>query len=289
MSPLGPSPYESMKTWRVIETGCLDCYFNMAIDEALFESFAPVAGAPVLRIYGWRTPAFSIGYSRNPQDELYLDKCQADNIDFVRRITGGGVIFHNNELTYSIVCSKDDLGVQGFSKEAYKRLCSFILRTYRNLGLDAEYSMRESARRKSGWFCFAERERYDILINKKKIGGNAQRRRREVIFQHGSIPLKSDMPKALKFVKNAKDIRSREITSLTEELGRPAKFEDLSRLLVESFKETFGNKVSKTGLSEKEKELSRFLLNEKYSTKEWNFYRDASRHGNAPGIKTRVA
>ena len=255
----------------------------MAIDEALLEAYDPARRSPVLRIYGWKPQAFSIGYSQDPRDELDLDKCRTERIDFVRRITGGGVIFHKSELTYSIVCSKEDLEFSAFSKEAYRMLCSFIVKAYQDLGLQAEYSLQESTRQSRGWFCFTERERYDILINGKKIGGNAQRRKKSIIFQHGSIPLGSDINQALPLLRNCLKIDKTKITSLSEALGKDISYNRLKNLLIESFKQTFGVDITEKGLNQRERTISRMLLKEKYTKEGWNLYRDAG------SSKARVA
>ncbi len=265
-----------MKRWRVIDTGYLDCYTNMAIDEALLKRYDPARELPVLRIYGWKPRAFSIGYSQNPEVELDLDKCRTARIDFARRITGGGAIFHKNELTYSIVCSKEDLELSTFSKEAYRVLCSFIVKTYQNLGLFAEYSLQETLRQGRNWFCFTEREKYDIIVNGKKIGGNAQRRKKDRIFQHGSIPIRSDLKQALSLLRNCPKVDKSKITSLSEVLGQDISYSRLKSLLIESFKQTFKVDITENGLSPEERTLTRLLLNEKYAKEEWNLYRDVS-------------
>ncbi len=263
-----------MKRWRVIDTGYLDCYSNMAIDEALLKEYDLVSGIPALRIYGWNPQALSIGYSQDPRKELDIDKCRAEGIDFVRRMTGGGVIFHKNELTYSIVCKEEDLDFSAFSKEIYRTLCSFIVRAYQELGLKSEYALQETTKRPNGWFCFTERERYDILVNKKKIGGNAQKRKRGTIFQHGSIPIQSDLAQALPLLLNPPIIDKIRVTSLSEALNRDISYNELKSLLIESFRLTFNVGISVYGLSKREKELSVRLLNEKYKKEEWNLHRD---------------
>ena len=266
-----------MKTWRVIDTGYLGCHFNMAIDEALLEAYdSAEERMPVLRIYGWDPQAFSIGYFQNPDDELDLDRCRIEGIDFVRRITGGGVIFHKSELTYSIVCREQDLSARTFYKETYRFLCSFIVEAYKSLGLEAEYALQETARQSKSWFCFANRERYDILINGKKIGGNAQRRKKGMIFQHGSIPLKSDLNKALLLLRDSSAIDKANITSLSDALGQDISYNRLRDLLIKSFKQTFNVDIAREGLSKREEALSEHLLEEKYKREEWNLYRNAS-------------
>jgi len=264
-----------MNRCRLIDTGSLDCYSNMAIDEALLEAYGIEGSLPVLRIYGWKPAAFSIGYSQDPGNELNLNRCKNAGISFVRRFTGGGVIFHKDELTYSIVCKREDLGISAFSKEAYKVLCLFIIKAYKSLGLCAEYCLRETTRQDKSWFCFSERERYDILINGKKLGGNAQRRRKDIIFQHGSIPLKSHIEQAVPMLRGCPKIDRAKATSLSHALGRDIGYKSLKDTLIKSFKQVFNSDILESSLSQREISLARTLLNEKYIKKEWNLYRDA--------------
>ncbi len=180
-----------MKTWRLIENGSADGITNMAVDRTLFESFVP--GKPVFRLYQWQPAAITIGRFQDRYD-LILENCEEDGIAVIKRMTGGGAILHHNELTYSLVCEQNDIG--SFSvKDSYRILCDFLLETYRVLGLDAAFALthpRPTLGEKSA-VCFAGTEKYDIEINGKKIGGNAQLRHRKIIFQHGSIPLDSDL------------------------------------------------------------------------------------------------
>src|SRR6476660_2004850 len=73
---------------------------NMAIDEALLES----AAVPSIRFYGWQSPALSFGYFGRFSDVAIY----AGERDLVRRWTGGGIVFHGNDLTYSIVIPASD-------------------------------------------------------------------------------------------------------------------------------------------------------------------------------------
>lgn len=181
-------------TWRLIDTGPLSGPENMAIDEALLNCFVPDSSLPTLRLYGWTPPAFSCGRFQKPEEILQLAECRKDNIPVVRRITGGGVIYHAGELTYSLVCPvavlPDNRNVRG----AFFHLTAFLLDFYRSLGLapcHAAHYYRDG--RPLGVrtpLCFAGTESCDILLGGKKIGGNAQRRLKETVFQHGSIPLR---------------------------------------------------------------------------------------------------
>ena len=179
--------------WRFRDDGAAPGLQNMEEDRGLFESFVPERDLPVFRFYRWSPPAISLGRFQAAEKVLDLARCREDNLAVVRRITGGGAILHDDELTYSLVCSREDIG-GGNVKESYRRLCAFILEAYRSLGLNAAFArdagLPRSVLGEKNPVCFAGLELFDVTVDGRKIGGNAQRRRRGVIFQHGSIPLR---------------------------------------------------------------------------------------------------
>ncbi|MCF7872905.1 MAG: lipoate--protein ligase family protein [Candidatus Omnitrophica bacterium] len=181
-----------MDKWRFLDSGYGDPHRNMAFDRALFGSYLPAESRPVFRIYQWDKPAISLGRFQKAEKVLNLESCRKDNISIVKRITGGGAIYHNrDELTYSLVCAAKFFPASSV-KDSYQKITNFILKTYRSLGFFAQYAKDCQKRKKElgavSDFCFSGWQDYDILIDGKKIGGNAQKRKRAVIFQHGSIP-----------------------------------------------------------------------------------------------------
>ncbi|MDD5505124.1 MAG: lipoate--protein ligase family protein [Candidatus Omnitrophica bacterium] len=262
-----------MKKWRLLDSGPNDNYTNMAVDEALLEGFASSSSAPILRIYTWHPEAFSIGLSQDPAIELDLEKCAESRLSFVRRMTGGGVIFHADELTYSIVCAQHTLGKKCFAKETYRNLCSFIINAYKDMGLGAQFSLIRDNPPKTGWVCFRERERYDIIINGKKIGGNAQRRKRDIIFQHGSIPIKSCRGRFAEFLNIKNNYQGDESYSLSQALGKQVSYNYLKGFILDAFKKSFNAELIPSKMNPHESCLADSLLRLKYTTKEWNFYR----------------
>jgi len=254
-----------MTTWRLIDTGLLDGPANMAVDEALLDCFDPTNSLPVLRLYGWSPPAFSIGRFQDAAAILNLDKCREAGIPVVRRITGGGLIYHAEELTYAIVCAPRQIPPAPSVKDSFRVLTSFIFRFYGKMGLDARYAVDHNP---SGTrlgtrspLCFAGRETYDILVEGKKIGGNAQRRLKNVIFQHGSIPLRNCLAIATPFVREIPP-------SLTEETGALADFgvsislEEIKGLLLEALCESLATAVTPGELTADEAALAKRLLTE---------------------------
>ncbi len=261
-----------MSSWRLVESGYNDPYTNMAVDEAILQSYSAGIVPPTLRVYGWNPPAISLGYFQNAEQILNIDKCEKMGVNFVRRITGGEAIFHQNELTYSIFCSKKDLDMPQSVKEDFKKITGFLIAMYKSLGLDAGFFLDTGASLSSS-FCFAKNNTFDISIGGRKIGGNAQKRTKNVIFQHGSILLEFKLEKIRPFFREDLQKAANRIISLNEALGRDLDFKEGCDLLVESFKDTFSIDLIKSGLSEKEQEDSCLLRERKYRTLEWNVNR----------------
>lgn len=252
----------------------LDPYENMAIDEALLQNYI-YTQRPVFRIYTWRPSAFSVGFSQKIRKALNIEHCRRNSIDFVRRLTGGTIIFHSQEITYSLVCSQSDIGESVNVKESFKILCSFLFYFYRRLRLEPVFAadLPEHKRGRSS-FCFAACEDYDIVIGNKKIGGNAQRRKRDIIFQHGSIPLSLDFSGFSKFLNDDFPNLSRDTAGLSPLLPEKKYAQnDLIELLKKSFKSAFGCEFDRAGISQKEKQMASELKVNKYRTERWNLRR----------------
>lgn len=237
---------------RLIRTQPLDGYMNMALDEALFiSSIASPSPAITARLYEWRPAAFSFGVSQKISDIFDVGQCRKKGIGCVRRMTGGGIIFHDDEITYSIIVPEAVPVQRRPVPESFRALCAFLIVFYRKLGLKAHFAVDEPYKGAFGAhtaFCLAGREKYDILIDGKKIGGNAQKRVRGHIFQHGSIPT----------------------AALAGFLGAVPARERLFGMLFESLKEAFPMPVKMQDPTGGEWKLAAQLKEEKYQTEAWN-------------------
>lgn len=243
---------------------------NMATDEYLI-SYYENTGIPALRLYGWDPPGITIG--RNQDCSIInRENCAPDRVNFVRRITGGGAIFHDRELTYSVVYRDKDIGNEGLSiRESFEKLNLFILGMYRRLGFHAVYakdSLKYINGRGIAPFCFAGNEEFDIIINNKKIGGNARRKCGDVILQHGSIPVKVNREKLRRYFNY--DTGSENFTSLNELSGRDVSAEEIAEALIRSFTESFAFELAAEGLNNTEKKIIYRIIKTKYSKAEWN-------------------
>ncbi len=156
---------------------------NMAIDEALLQS----ATVPTARFYRWDHPALSFGYFGKFADvSTYQSKR-----DIVRRWTGGGIVFHGDDLTYSIVIPASSAVFCESSISIYERTHAAIRAALTRNGEKAELSPGVddcgSTVNSAGAMCFTNPVRSDVIRNGQKIAGAAQRRNRAGLLQQGSI------------------------------------------------------------------------------------------------------
>ncbi|MFH2138681.1 MAG: biotin/lipoate A/B protein ligase family protein [Candidatus Omnitrophota bacterium] len=276
-----------MTKWRLLLSRSKDPYTNMAIDEAILKSYSQGQSSPTLRIYGWSPESISLGYFQKANKVLKVDQCLNHGVLFVRRITGGEAIYHGSDLTYSIICSKNDLGLPESVKESFKLIASFLIGAYKKHGLDACFSVEDEERenyfdikqKKRSDFCFATNQDFDITIAGRKIGGNAQKRRRDIIFQHGSIPLHLDLNRVSLFLREELDGVEERIVSLSSAAGKIIDFDGFSAVLIDSFQETFGLKLTLGELTAEEKQKAAELRKNKYANGDWNFYADTQKAG----------
>lgn len=163
---------------------------NMAVDEALLET----AKIPSIRFYHWASPALSFGYFGKFADVA----AHAIKHDLVRRWTGGGIVFHGDDLTYSIVIPSSDPAFAESSvliyENVHRALCDAIAAKgdcpeLADVAAVSDHQSETSAtvgdRRYSD--CFANPVRADVMLNGHKIAGAAQRRTRRGLLQQGSI------------------------------------------------------------------------------------------------------
>ncbi|MCX5668816.1 MAG: lipoate--protein ligase family protein [Candidatus Omnitrophica bacterium] len=230
-----------MKSFRLIRSGALSVASNMALDEKIFKRYLE-DGIGVLRLYRWQSPSFTYGFSQVPESQIDLSACATDGVEVAKRITGGGILFHDDEITYSFVCSKSDVGEPQGVFIDYRNICKFLLRFYESLGLTAVFALEALGFRDRcapHELCCAAHEKYDIVIGAKKIGGNAQKRNRQAIFQHGSIPCSVNWDFVRKYADSLPKDISTNVTTLSDELRAVPEKDMLEQKLIDAFAHTF--------------------------------------------------
>lgn len=251
--------------WRLIDTGTGSAAWNMAVDEALLEGFGE-NDLPILRLYGWEN-ALSFGRFSKPRSCIDVERVEQQHLPCVRRLSGGGVLVHGGDLSYSIVLPRGVLKEKNV-KENYRYLCRFLIRLYEKMGLKGEFAQDLGAEINHSDICLAGHEPYDILIGGKKMGGNAQRYTARTLFQHGTIPITLDDTLFEPFFREESGLKR---SAALENLGVTVTRQALAEMAVESFCETFETTLLPGGLSAGEAQRARELLAQKYLNERWTF------------------
>jgi lipoate-protein ligase A len=162
----------------------------MALDEALLRA-EPVV--PTLRTYAWEPWSLSLGYFQ-PARRAEIDRVTAAGYGLVRRMTGGGAIFHGDELTYSVVWPLDRPGIPRDTVGAYRLFHGLLARALKRLGVPAEPRggrklLSDTAAGRDEFWCFYHSVPFDLAAGGRKLVGSAQRRTARGFLLHGSIPL----------------------------------------------------------------------------------------------------
>ncbi|MDP2077768.1 MAG: lipoate--protein ligase family protein [Sulfuricurvum sp.] len=253
-------------TWRLIDSGSETAQSNMAIDEALLNCYKE-GDMPIMRLYGWED-SLSFGRFSTLSKSLNTHKVQSENIPCVRRMSGGGILLHGGDLSYTLIIPRDWLKGTGV-KESYHYLCGFLISLYKKMGYQAHFARDLKLDEIPSEICLAGLEAYDIVIKGKKIGGNAQRYTRHTLFQHGSIPMRIN---EVFFNELFSGDAGLDKMATLQQLGTPILYEDLSLLVQEAFCETFEVKLVPDTLSESEQRHAKQLQAEKYSQERWNLH-----------------
>jgi lipoate-protein ligase A len=169
----------------VLNSGKCDAAFNMALDEALLENVSQL-GKPVLRFYGWIEPAATFGYFQKFSEV----ECATQLRPLIRRPTGGGIVPHDADWTYSFIVPPNHEWYALKAIESYRRIHEWIQNVFTKLKIETE--LAPCCKKSLPGQCFVGHEKFDLLWHGKKIAGAAQRRNKSGLLIQGSVqsPLK---------------------------------------------------------------------------------------------------
>ncbi|MBR2376159.1 MAG: lipoate--protein ligase [Clostridia bacterium] len=236
-----------MENFQFVISSSNDPYFNLASEEYLLKQ------KKGYYIYLWiNSPSVIIGSNQNTLLEVNLKNAESKGVKVVRRITGGGAVYHDyNNVCYSIIAPFDA------SENNYVKFTAPVISFLNSLGVKAEFSGRN-----------------DITVSGKKISGNAQVIYKDRLLHHGTLLFNSDLD-ALKEVlvenklkmesKGVKSIRAR-VTNILEHLPNPISCNKFFNLLVEHFKKD----LPVYSFTKEDIININSLIENKYSTYEWN-------------------
>ena len=239
---------------RYIKNPSTNPYYNMAFDEYCLESL-PI-DEPVFFLWQNR-PAVIVGFNQEVNTEVNLDYLKENGIDLVRRVTGGGAVYHDLEnLNYTIVGRSEDL------ERDYPEYASLLAKTLQTLGVPATLSGRN-----------------DILVEGRKVSGFAKRVCKNRLMVHGTLMYNVDVdvlthvlnPSTTKLQsKGIASVRSR-VANLCEYLPEIPNIQTFSQRL----EEILSNNYTDTEYQLTETDLANIqrLTDKKFATWEWNYGR----------------
>jgi lipoate-protein ligase A len=168
------------QSWRLLRSGARPAAENMALDEVLLEA-APQLGLPVLRLYQWTEAAATFGYFQRFAEVERMTRLRP----LVRRPTGGGLVPHEADWTYSLIFPPAHSWHRLKAVESYRQLHQWIQEAFGKAGFGTELS--PGTPKESAGQCFTGAERFDLVWHDRKIAGAAQRRTRQGLLIQGSI------------------------------------------------------------------------------------------------------
>lgn len=232
--------------------------WNMAVDETLLES-AAVGGGFSLRFYRWREPTLSLGYFQQYDDRRQHNA--SGNCPVVRRATGGGVILHDREVTYSIVVPPGHHLAQKHLT-LYEAMHAALVDVLADHGVNASLCPGESREknRTEPFLCFQRRSPGDVLMSDVKIAGSAQRRSRKAVLQHGSVLL-------------ARSPAAPELPGIAEAAAISLSFDQLTQAWLQKLAATLSIEWLPGALTDLEQRRAIDLARDKYDSTEWTRHR----------------
>ncbi|RKQ16850.1 lipoate--protein ligase family protein [Oceanobacillus bengalensis] len=268
--------------WYFLDSGHQDAAVNMALDELLLSWHSEDKIQPTLRFYGWKDPTLSAGQFQKVHKSIDFDAIHKYNCQFVRRLTGGSAVLHDDELTYSIVVSEDHPAIPTSIREAYHVLSKGLYEGFKHLGIQVDFAYPDrSAAKERTAVCFEKAAFYEMVVDGKKLSGNAQTRKKGVLLQHGSIPMSMNIDMLydlFRFPSEKVKIRKRDafqekaitINQLTNKVHT---YNLMKEAFYKGFQTALNISLLPFELSTEQWDEVYELAAKKYRSDEWNFKR----------------
>lgn len=188
-SDAGAPPPEPWDLWL---DGARSPYLNMAVDQMLLTTSAD-RGRPLLRLYDWDRPAVSIGYVQRAANVVRGERV------LVRRPTGGGVVYHDHDVTYTVAIPAGHWIDDEDRMVSYRWINRAVQAALEGLQMHASLSEDRIPKSvdRATMVCFSNPTRYDIMCGTLKVAGSAQRRTRDGLLHQGSINLEHSVVSAV--------------------------------------------------------------------------------------------
>jgi lipoate-protein ligase A len=259
----------AMSDWFLIyEPEPLPGSWNMAVDEYLYQQ-AQKKQATYIRFYTWLRPTASLGCSQEVSRVINLKECRRRGVDVVRRMTGGKMVLHHLEVTYSVSSGETDVFTSTL-EGSYRLISEALMKGLELMGLEPSLaSSTSSAYARSNLPCFAYPARNEIEIRGKKIIGSAQKRSGSDFIQHGSIPLVTELDLLMAISFGLPPGRQDSLTSISDELERAVSYQEAADYFVQGFKSYFSLEFKPLVLTPSDLEQIKKIEAIKYKHPDW--------------------
>ncbi len=230
--------------WRLIVDGNLPGARNMARDVAILHAVSDGVAPPTLRLYGWDPPCLTLGRHQGT-DAANLEFCRAEDIDVVRRPTGGRALLHDLELTYAVAAPVGSGPLPRGLQDAYRTICNALVRAMQVLGVDAELTGGDVNLQLPGPTstvpCFEAPAGGEVVVAGRKLIGSAMRAHGSTILQHGAILIgwNGRLQAGAMGLPDDSSLRP-QVTTLEDETGACVRRSVLEEALVGAFTEILG-------------------------------------------------
>lgn len=226
----------------------------MAIDDLLACFNSTIETSTVFRLYTWSKPTLSCGFHQNIDKRVNLENCYHNNIDIVRRPTGGRELLHDGDLSFSIINYDTHQDIKNNnSKDLFYKACDVIINGLNKFGINA--SVASKSHKTDNYHnqpCLSAPSQHEVIVNGKKIVPMAQRIYPQSVLVHGSIPLEDSRYSTGELLKlgnihNIQNKIAKSSINLSQILGKSVNLLALKERLFESFSNVFrGNMIIST-------------------------------------------
>jgi lipoate-protein ligase A len=230
--------------------------WNMAVDQALLEAAAD-DGRCMLRFYQWAEPTLSLGYF-----QAYADRRRhraSRDCPAVRRLSGGGAILHDFDLTYSLAIPQRHPWAAD-RLHTYRVIHEALIAALAHWSIAATLSVKQPTFEREPFLCFQRRAEGDVLVGCEKVAGSAQRRCRGAVLQHGSVLL-------------ARSAAAGELPGLKESTGQTLSVDELREVWLGELSAGLAVAWRRGNLSPAHRRRAAALVAEKYSSPAWTCVR----------------
>jgi len=239
----------------------------MALDEAMARSLE--GGQALLRTYAWTRPTVSFGRNEPARGLWSEDAAEGLGMDFVRRPTGGRVVLHDTEVTYTVLVP---VRAMGGPREAYRRINAALAAAMRGLGADVDAVGGETPDTLplDAGPCFQSPAEGEVVGLGRKLIGSAQARVGGALLQHGSIILSGDQSRLAALNPEADGF---ERPATLEELVGPVDFDTVAVTVAAAMSAEFGGVWTESELRPDELRAAEELVTTRYGRPEWTWRR----------------